>query len=205
MASGSYPEEGGGAVTAAPASGAGTVASPVTVTAAAMTTAESTAYDSITTLGSASADIDISGLAGDTDGDYEFEGVLLLEGNASANIVTLQPNNLSTNQTGRTVFAVHGTGADGSNTSSLLVAGPTNTADSTCVFRGRLSSKSGRVRVFTCTSMSTQTNGDSFGYDTVAYWTGTATAITSLRFHSSIALGFNIGSFVRLRRLRNLT
>ncbi len=161
--------------------------------------------DTITTLGSAAADLDITGLAGDTDGDYEFSGVLLLTGNASANIVTLQPENLNTDQSGRTVFASNGNQAVGSDVGSLLLAGPTNTADSTCAVWGTLSSKSGRTRVFTGKSTSTQTNGDSFGYDTMAYWTGTATAITKLRFHSTITLGFRAGSFIRLRRLHNLS
>ncbi len=200
-----------GALQSTTAAGVTTVVGATAATADAPTVATTflnaltAAQDVIVTLAAASADIDITGLSGDLDGDYEFEGVLLLEGNASANIVTLQPENLSTNQSGRTVFASNGNQAVGSDVSSLLLAGPTNTADSTCAIWGTLSSKSGRIRLFSGGSTSTQTNGDSFGYDTKAYWTGTATVLTKLRFHSTITLGFNIGSFIRLRKLHNLT
>jgi hypothetical protein len=39
----------------------------------------------------------------------------------------------------------------------------------------------------------------------IGYWTDTATAITSLVVHSDIASGLKAGSYIRLRKLRNLT
>ncbi len=156
----------------------------------------------IATLSGDSNTLDITGLAGNTDGDYEFEGVLNLHGNATQNVVTMQPENLATNANGQFIYGTAITPATGATT--LMPIGiPTNTADSQLVFRGKLSSKTGRTRVFTCTGVGINTDASKLMTDSVIMWTDTTTPITKLRINADH--GMRSGSFIRVRKCRNLT
>ncbi len=188
--------------TAAPLSGDGTLGDPATIAAGAIPYTALASNDSITTLVAPAQDLDITGLAGDTDGDYEMWWSLIAVANAG-NVVTLQPQQLATNQSGEALISAGGTPAGADLTDMRL--GTNNDAgnDHTMVGHGYLTSKSGRTRFFQC--VNNYTTSVNIQFNTTVQWTGTATIITNLRFHSSIAVGLGTGSFVRLRKMRNVT
>ena len=163
------------------------------------------AVDTITTLGVDGNSLTVSGLAGDTDGDYEFSGVLIMTGSGPANVVTMQPNGLATNQVGNIAYRnATGNSAGGAVSAVLNIGSPTNSVGTTKVyFTGFMTSKSGRDRVYRCRSTFINDDTDQIGYLTDGVWTGTGTAITSLVVAASG--GMKAGSFIRVRRLHNLT
>ena len=174
---------------------------PVMV-AADMCTQINAGNDSITTLNSDAQNLDITGLDGNADGDYEFWFSLVAAASAS-NVLSFQPENLATNQSGEALGSAGNTpfGAD----LTIMVFG-TNTnagADATFLGHGYFTSKTGRARLFQ--ALSNYTTAVIIQFQSVVTWSDTTTAITKLRFHSSIALGLKAGSYVRLRRLRNVT
>jgi hypothetical protein len=136
-----------------------------------------------------------SGLAGDTDGDYEFEGDLLLATGSAMNL-TFQPNGLATNQAS-SLFLV-GTGT--SSPSNLAIANPSSTAD-TVRIRGTISSKTASgSRLITCVATSWAAGVLDKMFFLEGQWTDTSTAITTLGVHTSVASGLLTNSIVRWRK-----
>jgi hypothetical protein len=170
----------------------------------AITASVSSEYDSITAQSIAGQDLSITGLDGDADGDYEFEGQLLLTGSASGNHVTMRPNGVATDQVSTFLYA-SGVGVASAVDTLLYMDFPTNTADSVMTVKGTMTSKTGRNRIYTCVGAGRLTDGSGHMTNIIGYWTDTATAITSLVVHSDIASGLKAGSYIRLRKLRNLT
>ncbi len=188
--------------TAAPLSGDGTLGDPATIAAGAIPYTALTSNDVIATLVAPASNLDISSLAGDTDGDYEFWYDLLVLKNA-ANTITLQPNQLATNQSGEALYSAGGIPGGQDETTMHMGANTDAANDIHIVGHGFLTSKSGRLRFFQC--QSNYTTAVKITWISSATWDDSATVITNLRFHSSISSGLLTGSFVRLRKMRNVT
>jgi hypothetical protein len=145
----------------------------------------------IVTLGANATDLDVSGLLGDTDGDYEFVFDLLLANSVN---VFLQPNALSTNQTS----AFTTTQPGGSVTASAARTDwfiTDSSTDGGSFGRINLTSKTGRNRLIWVSTRRTAAHIYMLGK-----WAETATAITSLRFHCDTASGILSGSYVRTQK-----
>ncbi len=194
--------------------GDGSVGDPLTVLSAPIATAPANAAtfsatlaagnDSITTLVADAQNLDITGLVGATDGDYEFwyDLIALKKTGGVNNVLSLQPENLDTNQTGEIMGSAGGT-AFGADTTIMSLGTNTDTGDHHVMGHGYLTSKAGRNRFFQCTSQ--YITAVQIQFQTAVIWTGTATAITKLRWNSTLVDGLLTGSYVRLRRLRNVT
>lgn len=156
----------------------------------------------LTTLGADATGITFSSLSGDTDGDYEIEGELLLPlDGVNAAVVSLQPNALATNQTCRQ-------GADGSysDLTDLRVGGAQDGAGASLSFRIRIQSLSGRNRYYLASARRKVNTGPGFlVYTQQGVWTGTATIISSLVLSAAYAgaggKGLLSGSYARIRKL----
>lgn len=147
------------------------------------------------TLGAQTQDWDFAtGLLGDTDGDYEFEGELTA--NASGVQFTLLPNGVAPTFTGTLLSYANTTVSTAAQTTMLFATAITTLT--TC-FRIRLQSKSGRNRLLDTVSHDTPATPNT--WRETGIWTDTATVITSLRIHASAANGLQPGSYVRFRRL----
>lgn len=188
---------GGSAVPTAASAAAVTaiLAAATDSTAGTMSAADKTTIDGlagvIATAGSNVTDLTVSGLAGDTDGDYDIECEILFNGNNQT--FTIQPNGLATNQYG--IYFIAGTGA--TVTTSLPVAAFTTTASS-FTFRGILSSKSGRDRIWTSQAMGLSGSPAAVMIQSAqGIWEGTATAITSIGIHTNVTSGIATASWCR--------
>lgn len=157
----------------------------------------------IYTLANDGTDLDITGLAGDQDGDYEFWGTVTVAANAS-NTLTLQPNQLATNQVGQLLLSA-GAAASGASAGGVMFVGAGSAAGSDTIikFHGWLTSKSGRSRFFQCNSRYNNGAGTQINVWCWTDWTDTTTVINNLRFNST--QGLKAGSFVRLSRCGNTT
>lgn len=152
------------------------------------------------TIGAAVQDHDISGLNGDVDGGYELWIYLINAAGTSA--LTIQPNALATNQAGPTIYyqsvSVLGTDRTALNVCYALNTGNAGAGQSH-VF---IQSTTGKSRLMIADSV----NGGSAAGTAIhelnkVLWTDTATNITSLRLHSSIASGIGVGSIFKWRKL----
>lgn len=147
--------------------------------------------------------LDVSGLSGDTDGDYEFDGLINVPADGvNLATFTIQPNGLSTNQASSTNNVFSG-GAGFSDQASLFIAGSQDGAGGTIRFHGRLWSKTETGRLYICHAR--RRTSTPVSYVTEGDWNA-LTAITSLRLASNYnggAAGILTGSFIRVRRLRN--
>jgi hypothetical protein len=154
-----------------------------------------------TVTGSDVQDMDLTGLAGDTDGDYEVRGHIIAD--TTGRTYTLRPNGtLPTTLNGSYFYNNAGgpTLTPAANQTDALF-GISNSA-ATCDFVLRMSSKSGAIRMI---------NGQSFTKTTVAanclpLWFGyifedTSTVITKLTIHGSAAGSIKVGSKVAIRKL----
>ena len=149
----------------------------------------------LVTLGSNSTNWDFAtGLNGDTDGDYEISGQLTSA--SGTPLFTLQPNAISANQ--------NSVGPTGNSAGVASAISPQTTLfigdnSGSVVFLARLTSKSGRIRFWKC---STQRGlSGTVEYEIGGMWQDTVTVITSLRINSSIASAIAAGSWIRWRRL----
>jgi len=97
--------------------------------------------DFVTTLGTAAQDITVTGLAGDTDGDYAIDFVL---STSSPGQISFQPNGTAANQKAQQLFFSSTVGAQ-AQTLLGINNGPTNGIESGTIY---FTSKSGRVRHF---------------------------------------------------------
>ena len=171
-------------------------------TAGTFSAALNAATDIIVTLAAPGNTLDITGLAGNTDGDYELNGVLTLTGDATQNVITLQPENLATNQSGQFVFGTSSGAATTGGATTFPLGAPTNTADSTFVFKASLTSKAGRVRIFNGYGVGVNTDATRISFNTLAFWSDTTTVITKIRINADHGM---TAGFARLRKLGNLT
>lgn len=155
-----------------------------------------------TVAGGTTDTITISGLHGDTEGDYEFGGVLLFT-TAAANItVKLQPNADTGNAACEYANPQVATAFAGGGTFLLAVALNTTTAGTTGVFRGFLRSKKGDgLRLFTSTQYDTEVGGRT-ALLCAGNYTEVATEVTSLKFLASAVCLLN-GSYVWWRSMGN--
>jgi hypothetical protein len=160
-----------------------------------LTKIDRTKIETMVTLVSANQDINITGLAGDSDGDYLLYAKLKF---LSAGTCVIQPNGADpsvANTIG--AFATGGvTGANGA-TANIKVADSGAAAVVTVV--ANLTSKSGVVR-FGNTAYFIDGSSDACTW-AIYQWLDTATVITSLKFHGNLSSLFDIGSFVRVVKM----
>ncbi len=179
------------------ATGAGT-ATPTALTGAQASVTLSGSNDTITTAGSNVTDLDVSSLDGDNDGDYEFWITILGTGGSAH--YTLQPNASSASQVGGGIYLDAGNTASSELRTDIFVG---NTAAGTgkLYVHGFLASKSGRDRSFHISIW--RVDSSNYIEMIAGVWTGSGN-ITSLRLHCDVASRIATGSFIRLRRMRNL-
>lgn len=159
------------------------------------------------TAGSAVQDLTVSGLTGDTDGDYEIVGRILYLANGALVKYSLQPNAITTNQQGAPIYATGAATGSFAQLNATLgisqvqeaVAHALNTLD----FRATLSSKTGSGgRLWNCNSILRQSSGAAVQMTLfTGVWEEAATAITSLVLHSDTAASILTGSYIRVRKL----
>jgi hypothetical protein len=143
------------------------------------------------TLSSAAATWTIaSGISGDTDGDYEITGeVILPSDGVNASLISFQPNGISANQVCRQL-------ADGSasDITDLRIGGASDAAGAQLNFRIVFKSKTGKNRYYWCTCRRKVNTGPGFlVYVQQGLWTDTSTAVTSLVLSSSYAGAGGLG------------
>lgn len=160
--------------------------------------------DPVYTVGADVQNYDITGLSGDTDGDYILSGRILIPNGASP-VITVQPNQISANQDALTQSTPASGAPITSRISSILLnAMPTADAAGTPFvwFILRLTALSGRVRRFIVNG--TDVTGSSTNVrrliTVVGEWSDTSTVITSLRIATTVAATIKAGSFFVLQR-----
>lgn len=146
-------------------------------------------------------DVDFTGLDGDTDEIYRILGRIVVVGLED---ITLQPNNITTNQASR--FLQSG----GSGTSAdLLLANSEDGFDRLRTFDATFWAKKNPNGVavnrvlhsfYTILAAAT-TQANSPGFNG-AVWNETTTNVTSLRIHAATASGIKNGSTIALYKLR---
>lgn len=155
-----------------------------------------------TVVGSAVQDLTITGLTGDSDGGYEFEGLIITT--ASSPLLSLQINGSAQGHTIPTYVTYNGATAvvsAGLIGARLEVGSNEQGTASNVTFRGRIGSKQGLIQAFNSRSMSVRTdNAVGFTTDSVGQFTMGA-EITSLSIHSSDAGQIDVGSYLRVRKL----
>jgi hypothetical protein len=155
----------------------------------------------ISTAASATQNLTVSGLLGDTDGGYEIEGNLITTAAAPDYVLYIN---------GATIAAGGGSGGNVNVTGTNfpltlktdLYVGSNATANiSNIAFRIRMGSKSGVLQAYTCLSFSLRSGGVNFAsyYITGQFTPGAQ--ITSIAVHSASAGTIDTGSYVRVRRL----
>jgi hypothetical protein len=148
--------------------------------------------------------VDVPGLSGDTDIEYEvaIDGVVVTSG--AARNVTLRPNNLTANTynwyltQSRAAGVVSQTPAAGPYDGGGLLLGYTDTGDTRVTARGIFGAKSGRVRQFLSRFLASQGASASQMILTQGRWDDAATVVDSLR------LDFGGGTFTGRVRVRKI-
>lgn len=160
----------------------------------------------ITTTHAVGADVqnfDITGLAGDTDGDYVLTGRIVMP-NGVVPTISLQPNQISANQDGNIQSTVSSNPPATTRITSLMLAQiATDAAGTPYVwFNARLTALTGRVRRFLSqgTDFSGTTANTKRTLLTIGEWSDTTTVITSLRIATNVAASIKAGSFFVLQR-----
>lgn len=148
-----------------------------------------------------------TGVAGDTDELYMLQYRILDA--VGGSFFTIQPNAITANQrTKRQLFgSFAGPGVD---TLDLALCDPNAFASGSIgdVFSGHgwFYAKTGLVRLWqNVFDWYRASDAALFGVQNTAFWTDTATAITSFAIVSNTALAIGIGSFVRLYKLRKVS
>jgi hypothetical protein len=196
MASGRYPEEGGG--------GSGTLESVASADGSVVVTdgtgpdVDLSVIDEVTvTLGAAATKITVPSLVGADDGNYIVRGHLVCTG-AFAGKITFKPNDVATNQISGGSSVSAGTVTGFSDT--VLVICEPGAAIATIDFLIRFESITGKTRLFVSNCVYNSTPVWSNGQ-----WNSAATAITSLVVQSSNANAIDAGSYVTVRKLHETT
>jgi hypothetical protein len=145
--------------------------------------------------------ITATSLLGDTDGDYELIGTLLLPAAPVNNAITLQPNADTGNATLEFVSSANGVTSSSSST-SLLIGVPNTTGLSVVLtFLMRFASKSGDGNhLYSCSAFYLDNSGHN-NFIGNGQYTSTTTQITSLVVATNQANSLLSGSFVRIRKL----
>lgn len=166
--------------------------------------AEGSDYETQIVSGSAVQDIDfteLDGVAidGQTDGGYEIEGAVIP--GAASFFVTLQPNNLTTNQDGIRCEILASAITDGvTQARSDLMLGVANSGIPRAYFKAELTPSKGITGIpRILTSRYWWVSSERRMGFTQCEWNVT-TAITSLRIHASSSGGFGVGSIFSVRR-----
>lgn len=152
-----------------------------------------------TVTGSDVQDFDLTGLAGDTDGDYEITGHIIADTNGRSYF--LRPNGAApTTLNGTYFFSNAGTLTGNANQTDAKVAISNTGAVADVVIR--VSSKSGRIRMITGWSFTKTTTASANLPVWFCYiWEDTATVITKITFHGDAASSIKVGSAFRIRKL----
>lgn len=147
-------------------------------------------------------DFDITGLNGDGDGGYQLDVYLLLP-NSVAPTITLQPNQLNTNQITLISAAAGGGAWTMSQLNSLPIASIGTAASGTPFVKVTIKldalARAIGARAF-------KVDGTDFSGTATrscisrGNWTDTVTAINNLRFHSDVAASIKAGSYAVLQR-----
>jgi len=147
-----------------------------------------TPWGAINTNGSNTQDWTLaSGLAGDTDGNYQIDGFIVPDANGT--LYELRPNALATpSGLGQTDTIVAGAATPAQRT-TILFAQAVNTGIIT--FRIFFEGKSGRNRAW---RIDMECNGGGSWWETHGQWTDTATVLTSFTIHASTSVGVQTGS-----------
>ncbi len=156
-----------------------------------------------TVAGAAATTIAITGLAGNTQGDYELYGRLLLVANPVFNLITIQPNADSGNAESDAISSITSTVA-GSSVARLDVAAPNTTTNAvTLNFRVRIKSKAADgLRYYEAGAYWLDGSGSARStQQATGRWTDVANEITSLVVVSNQASSMSIGSYVAWRSL----
>ena len=153
------------------------------------------------TLASAASSITISGLNGDTDGDYELVGSLILPAATVNNLLVLKPNGDAGNATSLALIGVSGSSTG--NQAVTLIVGIPNTSGLQVIidFIIRFTSKSGDGPHLYTSQSSYLDAVSRTNWSCTGQYTSTSTPITSLVISSNQAGSMASGSFVRWRAL----
>lgn len=152
--------------------------------------------DTTVTLADAT-NIDLVGFNGMSDGDY-IVSVYIPIANSITPTITVQPNQITSNQIG-SIQATLGAGAPSTSyiSSLMLTSYTTDAAGTPFVFGDfKLTVSTGYIRRFTFEGMDytgTSTNARRI-LNTICWWTDTTTNITSLRFNTTVALSMKAGA-----------
>lgn len=138
---------------------------------------------------------------GDTDGQFIYDGTILVPAASAGFSYFLQPNALGTNQAGEVVIAA-GVGPPTSAALTSLFIGSGCTNAGRLSFKGAFEAKSGRVRHWTCTALTFDpTAVTNVKRDSVGEWNASATVMDgTTRIHCDNAGGIVTGSFVKVVR-----
>lgn len=141
-------------------------------------------------------------LDGDTDAVYIVEGTWV-KGVAAASDLSLQPNNLATNQETSRVDSVNGGAASVGTFAGLhlATASATFVADDVIGFGARLAAETGEYRAFRSQAAAVGPGVDSAVTTFGGGWSENSTNITSLRILCSEEDGIGAGSVFRLYRI----
>jgi hypothetical protein len=135
---------------------------------------------------------------GNTDVEYEIEGYIVNSAGSNADY-TLQPNGVSSAQSGIETSSP-GSGNTTNFATTSLYLGFGLASGGSVFFRARFYAKTGQDRWFTVDYYYRNAGDAAGGFDNGAeQWAETATNITSLKVHASVAASIGIGSWVRIK------
>jgi len=193
-----FPTAGGGTITTdATLTGAGTVGSPLGINPATV----SVMSDVVAIAAGSQTDLTVSGLAGETDGDYEIDFNLIVQG-AGTITFYLRPFGASdANMLSDTIT---------SNTNVLQsfpaqngwVLGYVSSGGVQMRFTGRafMTSKSGQWRFYESQARETRTNPIYEQDISVGHSSDTTTTVTDVSIHADVASAIRVGSKMKIRK-----
>jgi hypothetical protein len=142
----------------------------------------------------------ISGLNGDTDGDYQVDFDLDCSTNAPGPI-EIRPNGLTASLESQIVYASGLSAPGGTNKTTWEVTGNGGTCKAAGTFF--INSKTGRPRFIQGQAIN-DTGATLLQYTMTGLWLDTSTVITSLVIRAANVNAFNTGSSFRVRALKKV-
>jgi hypothetical protein len=162
--------------------------------------------DAIATAGADAQDLTLSGLDGDADGEYDFSADILYKGGVGLASFFLRP--IGATDTGLVSWIRYNNGS-GTTTaagplSNWAMFSENNASNQHLLYKGWISSKTGRIRqaVYTCDQV--RTGGGVKNAFVTGWITDTATAITGLTVHSDVAGAIAAGSYIKVRKRKSI-
>jgi len=189
---------GGTVTTDATLTGAGTVGSPLGINTSNVTVMS----DVAAIAGGSVTDLTVSGLAGETDGNYEIDYNLIIQGAGTIEL-HLRPFGASDSNLLSSVLVCNTNVVQAFAQQAGLILGYCSSGGVQMRFAGRafLQSKSGQWRFFEATSREVRATPIYEQSRCVGHASDTATVITDLTIHATVASSILVGSKMVVRKL----